>query len=213
MARLACDVARQLTPGGVMLILGLAVPVRADTLNGALINAYQNDPQLLSQRAVVRETDVSVPQALSGYRPSVSVTALARPEYSSIVSQGVGPTGAPVPIYSRAALGFVTSGVGITASQTLYDGFQTANRVRQAESSNTSAAREALRVAEQIILLNAATAYGELAIPDHLAHLAGLARGWRRQLSGRRMRGRRSVVRNGLIEAKPDRMGARSLFA
>jgi outer membrane protein len=58
-------------------------------------------------------------------------------------------------------LGFITSGVGITASQNLYDGFQTENRVRQAES-NTSAAREALRVAEQIVLLNAATAYMDL---------------------------------------------------
>jgi outer membrane protein len=55
----------------------------------------------------------------------------------------------------------VASGAGITASQTLYDGFQTANRVRQA-GSNTSAAREALRVAEQTILLNAATAYMDL---------------------------------------------------
>ena len=45
--------------------------------------------------------------------------------------------------------------------QTLFNGFQTANRTRLAES-NTSAARETLRVAEQTILLNAATAYMDL---------------------------------------------------
>jgi outer membrane protein len=143
-------------PGVAVL---LAVMARADTLNGALINAYHNNPQLNSQRAVVRETDESVPQALSGYRPSLSVTAQAGPEFSSIVSKTVGPTGAAV--NARTNSGFVTSGVGITAAQTLYNGFQTANRVRQAES-NTSAAREALRVAEQTILLNAATAYMDL---------------------------------------------------
>jgi outer membrane protein len=159
MARLACNVALGIASSGVALLAGLAVMARADTLNSALINAYQNNPQLNSQRAVVRETDESVPQALSGYRPSVSVTAQFGPEYSSIVSKAVGPTGAP--IYPRTSLGFATSGVGITASQTLYNGFQTANRVRQAES-NTSAAREVLRVAEQTVLLNAATAYMDL---------------------------------------------------
>src|SRR5262249_19548179 len=110
-----------------------------------LINAYRNNPQLASPRAVVREPDESMPQALSGYRPSLSATAQVWPAYSSTVSQTVGPIGAPS--YPRTGLGFVTSDVGITASQSLYDGFQTANRVQQAES-NTSAAREALRVAE-----------------------------------------------------------------
>ena len=38
----------------------------ADTLPGALIQAYVNNPQLNSQRAVVRATDEGVPQALSG---------------------------------------------------------------------------------------------------------------------------------------------------
>ncbi|MGB6996645.1 MAG: channel protein TolC, partial [Pseudolabrys sp.] len=40
----------------------------ADTLDGALILAYQNNPTLNAQRASVRATDESVPQALSGYR-------------------------------------------------------------------------------------------------------------------------------------------------
>src|SRR6185312_8964101 len=47
----------------------------ADTLRGALTEAYQNNPQLNAQRAAVRATDESVPQALSGYRPRISLSA------------------------------------------------------------------------------------------------------------------------------------------
>jgi outer membrane protein len=139
-----------------------SVAVQADTLNGALANAYQNNPQLNSQRAVVRQTDESVPQALSGYKPTVSATASIGQEYTSTVSKvtsAANPT-AP-PSYPRTSSGYSPSSVSVTASQTLYNGNQTANRVRQADS-NTSAARETLRVAEQTILLNAATAYMDL---------------------------------------------------
>ena len=47
----------------------------ADTLEWALVQAYQNNPSLNAQRAALRATDENVPQALSGYRPKVSVTA------------------------------------------------------------------------------------------------------------------------------------------
>jgi outer membrane protein len=146
------------------LIMAAAVTssmsVRADTLNGALANAYQNNPQLNSQRAVVRQTDESVPQALSGYKPTVSATASIGQTYSNTVSKSASAVGGP-PTYPRVEQSFTPATVGVTASQTLYNGFQTANRVRQAES-NTSAARETLRVAEQTVLLNAATAYMDL---------------------------------------------------
>ncbi len=50
---------------------------------------------------------------------------------------------------------------GATISQTLYNGFQTANKTRQAESA-VLAARAALRVTEQTVMLAAATAYMNL---------------------------------------------------
>ena len=49
----------------------------AQTLPTTLVLAYQNNPQLNAQRAQVRVTDEAVPQALSGYRPRLSVTASA----------------------------------------------------------------------------------------------------------------------------------------
>jgi outer membrane protein len=132
---------------------------RADTLEQALAKAYQNNPQLNSQRAVVRETDESVPQALSGYRPTVTATASTGHQYTSNLAKGALPGGAP--LYVRTDDAYTPSTANVTLRQTLFNGYQTANRTRLAEA-NTSAAREALRVAEQTILLNAATAYMDL---------------------------------------------------
>ena len=49
-------------------------------------------------------------------------------------------------------------GVGFTGQTTVFNGFQTANRTRSAEGQ-VFAARETLRVIEQTVLLDAATAY------------------------------------------------------
>ena len=50
------------------------------------MRAYQNNPQLNAQRAAVRATDEGVPQALSGYRPKVSVNASAGYQYTDTLS-------------------------------------------------------------------------------------------------------------------------------
>src|SRR5271156_3314148 len=57
-------------------------PALADTIEAALVRAYQNNPQLNAQRAQVRSTDENVPQALSGYRPKVAITASAGEQYT-----------------------------------------------------------------------------------------------------------------------------------
>src|SRR3979411_374295 len=62
------------------------VPVLADTIEAALVRAYQNNPQLNSQRAQVRFTDENVPQALSGYRPKVAITASAGYQYTDTLT-------------------------------------------------------------------------------------------------------------------------------
>jgi outer membrane protein len=67
----------------VAAIIGVARQATADTLLRALAQAYQVNPELNSQRAIVRKTDESVPEALSGYRPRVSVTARAGDTYTS----------------------------------------------------------------------------------------------------------------------------------
>ena len=141
-----------------VLLLAFSRPTSAlaDTIEAALVRAYQTNPQLNAQRALVRATDEGVPQALSGYRPKVAITASAGYQYTdthSILAST--PTdlvrnnvhGANPP---RAA--------GLTVTQNLYNGNVTANKTRAAESS-VSGAREGLRLLEETVLLSAATIY------------------------------------------------------
>jgi outer membrane protein len=130
----------------------------ADTLEWALVQAYQNNPSLNAQRATLRATDENVPQALSGYRPKVSVTASAGDNYTNATS--IFPVGGVVTTVPFAQT-FVSRTVGAQATQTLFNGYQTGNRTRQAESQ-VMGARETLRVTEQQVLLDAATSYMNL---------------------------------------------------
>lgn len=134
----------------------------AETLESALIQAYQNNPTLNSQRAAVRATDENVPTALAGYRPRVTVTANGGMQSLSSTSL-TNPTRAPgTPATYFTQNGYNSPyGAGATITQTLFNGFQTANRTRQAEAQ-VLAARETLRVTEQTVLLNAVTAYMNL---------------------------------------------------
>src|SRR6202158_6126245 len=139
----------------LMAHVGLS-PALADTIEAALVRAYQNNPQLNSQRAAVRSTDENVPQALSGYRPRVAVTASAGYQYTDTNTTSGGSQTAIV----RTAIHGTDAprSAGLTISQTLFNGQQTANKTRAAESQ-VSGAREALRVMEENILLSAATIY------------------------------------------------------
>jgi outer membrane protein len=131
-------------------------PALADTIEAALVRAYQNNPQLNAQRATVRSTDENVPQALSGYRPRVAVTASAGYQYTDTNTTAGGTPTAIVRTETHGAN--APRSVGATVSQTLFNGQQTANRTRAAESQ-VSGAREALRALEQAVLLSAATIY------------------------------------------------------
>src|SRR5262245_8753531 len=75
---------------GVALFLvgaSLLSSASADTLEGALVLAYQNNPQINAQRAAVRVSDENVPQALSGYRPRVSITGSLGEQYLDVRSK------------------------------------------------------------------------------------------------------------------------------
>src|SRR6202051_2500808 len=80
----------KLATGAAAAVLLLAhigpTPALADTIEAALVRAYQNNPQLNAQRSQVRSTDENVPQALSGYRPKVSVTASAGYQYTDTLA-------------------------------------------------------------------------------------------------------------------------------
>src|SRR5215218_3068868 len=141
----------------LLLVCMGPTPVLADTIEAALVRAYQNNPQLNAQRALVRSTDEGVPQALSGYRPKVAVTASAGSQYTDVLSTAGGSSIGPV-VKNRIAGFNAPRSVGATVTQNLFNGQQTANKTRAAESQ-VSSAREGLRVLEQTVLLSASTIY------------------------------------------------------
>jgi outer membrane protein len=131
--------------------LGLPFSAAAETLESALAQAYRNNPTLNAQRASMRATDETVPQALSNYRPRVTGTfdtGYQRFESISNTSSGFIQTGTNIS----------PRGGNIGLVQTVYNGQRSGNLTRQAESS-VLAGRETLRNIEQSTLLDGATAY------------------------------------------------------
>jgi outer membrane protein len=134
---------------GVVVCVGFAASAaRGENLTEALAKAYQTNPVLNAERARQRATDENVPQALAGYRPQI------------VASLGAGLQAVrdllPGNTFQSANLKPWT--VGVTVTQTLFNGFKTANSVRVAELQ-VQAGREALRNVGQGVLLDAVTAY------------------------------------------------------
>ena len=124
----------------------------AETVNGALIKAYLSNPDINTQRAAVRQTDEGVPEANAGYLPKVS--AFGNVSVSHVTGSQVIP-GEGIINYSTGAF---PRAYGVQAQQTVFDGYQTINRVRSAETQ-VMGAREQLRNTEQNTLLSGVVAY------------------------------------------------------
>ena len=103
----------------------------------------------------MRATDEYIPQALSGYRPKVGATATVGAQRADLTDVTTTPNGN---VYTPLGTTAAPYSYGMSVTQNVFNGFQTANRTRTAESQ-VMAAREGLRVLEQTILLNGATSY------------------------------------------------------
>lgn len=131
----------------VIAFSGLSVPVAGQSLMDSLKSAYLTSPELEAARAKLHATDEGVSQALSGYRPDVSLSASAGRNYSQYRgynSQINNP-----------------KQIGISLSQTIYDFGRTGNAVDAAEA-NVLKQRSSLMSTEQSVLLNAATAHADV---------------------------------------------------
>lgn len=142
---------------GLILALVGAPELRAETLNGALRQAYGGNPDLNQTRASVRARDEEAPKALAGLRPKASISANASVEYDTIRIPGGRNNFGQRQFLSDEYVG-KPRGAQLNVSQTLFDGGRTDNSLRQAESS-VLAARAGLRQVEQSILQSAATSY------------------------------------------------------
>jgi outer membrane protein len=114
----------------------------------ALVKAYQTNPQLNAERARQRATDENVPQALAGYRPQIIAS----------LSGGLQAVRNLLPDNTIQGATLKPWTIGVTVTQTLFNGYKTAASVRVAELQVQSG-REALRNVGQGVLLDAATAY------------------------------------------------------
>ena len=130
------------------LVFAVAQPVSAETLVEALSEAYESNPDLASAREQLKSRNEEVPQALSNWRPTVSLSgSTGKQIYNSSLSSSDGSYNNSTP----------TSG-SIAVSQPLYRGGRTVAQVEEAEFQ-VEAERARLRASEQQVLLNGVLAF------------------------------------------------------
>lgn len=133
------------------------IEAHAENLRSALARAYMGNPDLNQSRASVRAQDEEAPKALAGKRPKASIQATAGWQVGAIkIPAGRSANGQRQ--FVDDAFSSFPRGATLAVSQTLFDGGRTESAFRQAESS-VFAARSTLRLTEQAVLQNGATAY------------------------------------------------------
>lgn len=137
---------------GLLAASFLSTPASAETIFEALSETYKSNPTLQAQRAYLRSIDENVAIARSGYRPSIALTA----GYSQANGSTENPGGDP--LAADADTDGSTTSYGATLSQPIFNGFQTVNAVKKADSS-VKAEQNNLYSVEQNVFLDAATAY------------------------------------------------------
>ncbi len=115
-----------------------------DTLREAMGRAYISNPTLRADRARQRATDEQVPQALSGWRPTVGGQGSVAHSY----------TDTDVTHHSAAN----PKSLSISLNQPLFRGYRTVKGTEAAEAA-VEAGRQGLLATEQSVLLQAVIAY------------------------------------------------------
>jgi len=134
------------TAAAALASIAASESVRAETLIEALAAAYNNNPQILAERANLRATDEAVPQALSGWRPTVTFTGSIGAQHVEDKPPSVF-VGGPIP---RVA--------DLNITQPIYTGGRTVALTAQAEK--TVEAERARNIAtEGTVFLSVIQAY------------------------------------------------------
>src|SRR5262252_3300715 len=115
-----------------------ATAPQAQTLTQALTEAYNTNPQLLAQRALLRATDEQVPQALSFWRPTVNFTGQAGISANSIQTRLEPPNRSHVQLRPNL--------LELQAAQPIYRGGRTEAQTRQAINTVESTRAQTLAV-------------------------------------------------------------------
>lgn len=123
----------------------------AESLSGALLEAYRKNPTLNAARAGQRATDEFVPQALAGWRPTVSAQGAVQQSWTdSSASSNFGNNHSYIlPTQETYA---------IQLKQPVFHGFRTTESTRVAEAQ-VRGGQQQLLATEQVVLLNGVQAY------------------------------------------------------
>jgi outer membrane protein len=127
----------------------------AQTLTQALAETYNTNPQLLAQRALLRETDEQVPQALANWRPTVNFTGQVGGARSAFTSPSTRmATAGGLTGYDT----FYENSLNLQVTQPVYTGGRTVAQTRQAINLVESARAQTLFV-ETTVFQAVAMAY------------------------------------------------------
>jgi outer membrane protein len=153
---------------GLAALVGLAATLtwpaaQAQTLTEALAEAYNNNPQLLAQRALLRATDEQVPQALSFWRPTVTFTSQVGYNADSLQTPPTPPslnlvTGEAISTTDRQHIHTRPNLLQFQANQPIYRGGRTEAQTRQAINTVESTRAQTLAV-ETSVFQSVAMAY------------------------------------------------------
>lgn len=137
--------------GTVALVALLASPwtAGAETLEEALVDVYVGNPELAAGRARLRATDELVPQALAGWRPTITADTGVEGVTGQSRSSATG---------QQLDIDRTTRRIGAQIRQNLYAGGATTAATSRAENL-VRAERANLVALEQRVLLDAIDAY------------------------------------------------------
>jgi outer membrane protein len=140
--------------GSLAIVVAIALQsaaAHADTLFGAMEKAYVTNPTLNAARAGQRATDELVPQALSGWRPTISVDGGVQSR--SVVQNDLSDPSRPLR-HERLESGEIA----IALNQPVFQGFRTVESTKAAEAQ-VDAGRQSLLQTEQQVLFDVVQAY------------------------------------------------------
>ena len=133
-----------LASAALVILLNGAPQASAETLAKAIASAYSDNPTLNAERARQRGTDEQVPQALSGWRPTITAEGSRGREWSDTDTT---PRSSTTPADATIVL-----------SQPIFRGFKTINGTKAADA-NVDAGRQSLLAVEQDIIFQVIQAY------------------------------------------------------
>jgi outer membrane protein len=138
---------------GLALALGLSTTSNAwsQSLIEALSTTYNSNPDLLASRALLRQTDETLAQAVANWRPRVTVSL----NYNKNID-------ANYPVISPNSFATLNGrSTTLQLTQPLFRGGKTAAETKQAQA-NIQAQRASLADTEQTVLLSAVTSYADV---------------------------------------------------